>query len=345
MVVASSSTAHADTFTGAGDGTSWEDGANWAAGVVPLNNASGNTFIGANDQVVFDAASLAAVQAAGNAQGNGQYRILRLLIGDQTSGATNGTHSITFDHGGGSIGTPGVLVTNANSAVIGGRPDKFSTVNVVSVVTNIEANRIRVGQGVGGSGTINVSGGDLILGRGGLELGSTNNTGAVDQGLLSITGGTFQTRNDAEIFAAGTFEVIGTDATLIGIGSAGNTDGRWVQDGILRPGLDATGVTTILIDDVGDDGTGGTATFNAGSILDPFDNGGFFTNVYEDVLFAEGGITGAPTLSSAAVAAGFESRIINGDTLQVRLVSAIPEPSSLALLGFGGLALIGRRRK
>ncbi len=265
LAMALGGVANADTFTGLGDGTSWEDPLNWEAGVVPLNNASGNTLIAVDFQVVFDADSLAAVVAAGNTQPNGQYRIARLLLGDQTAGATNGTHSMTFDHDG------DVLVTNGTSAVIGGRPNKFSTLNIVNGITNIEANRVRVGQGVDGTGTINVSGGDFRVGRGGLELGSPDNTlGAPGQGTLNFTGGSLTTRNDVEIFTSGLFNIVGNAAnSVIGVGSFGTTDGHWIQDGTLRLQVDAAnGITPIFVDDVDLDGSGASATFNAGSILD-----------------------------------------------------------------------------
>ncbi len=327
--------AHADTFNGGGDGTSWEDPNNWAGGVVPLNNGSGNTTIDNDHQVVFDADSFAAVLAASNTQNNTEYRVARLLMGDTNNVAAQGTHSLTLDQGAGIT----VRVTNSNSAVIGGRPNTNSTLNIVSGTTNLEAGRIRVGQGAGGSGTINVTGGLLTAGRGGLELGATNGTG---NGTLNIFGGSFTTRNDAEIFGGGTFHVAGSSAATIGIGSNGTADGRWVQStgGTLRLGLDAGGTTTILIDQV--DSGGGNATFELNSILDPYDLGGAVPNVWETVLEWEGTLTdNGLVLSTDALAAGWEKQVV-GNELQVRL--AIPEPST-ALLGCLGLLGFGIRRR
>ena len=178
-----------------------------------------------------------------------------------------------------------------------------------------------MGQGADSSATINLNGGELILGRGGLELASIDGSGG--DGTLNIFGGRFLTRNDVEIFNGGVFNVEGSVASEIGIGTEGSTDGRWVQEvgGVLRLGFDAGGVTTILIDENdGFPGTGGDgiATFVAGSILDLVDLGGFNTTGFVTVMTAEGGIVGAPTLSASSVAAGWQMQIV-GNQLQVQL--------------------------
>ncbi|TWT79277.1 PEP-CTERM motif protein [Planctomycetes bacterium CA13] len=344
LAMAFGGVAQADTFDGGGDGTSWEDALNWAADAVPLNNGSGNTLINNNHQVVFDADTWTALNTAGNLQSATQYRIARLLMGDSTAGGANGTHSLTFDFGA-SGASNNVLVTNGTSAVIGGRANKFSTLNIVSGITNVEANRVRVGTATGGSGTINVSGGEFITGKGGLELGNVAGGG---DGTLNITGGSFASRNDVEIGDSGTFHIAGSSAT-VGVGTFGTTDGYWEQDagGMLRIGLDAGGSSVILVDDVGDDGAGtqGNVVFAAGSLLDPYDLGGAAENVWTTVMTWEGTLTGAPTLSATAISSGWESQI-SGNDLQVRLTAvAVPEPSSFALLAIGGLAMVRRRRK
>ena len=247
---------YADLFTGEGDGTSWEDPANWLLDAVPQNNGiddSGNTVIRADDQVVFDADTWAFLQAndAPDAdppvvflQNDTEYRIARLLMGDENTADANGEHSLTLDQGEGNT----IRVTNGNSAVFGGRVDKISTLNILSGITNIEANAVRIG--AAGVGIVNLVDGEFICGRGGLQLGfgETDGTGS---GTLTITGGSFRTRGVATIGPTGTFEVVGSQASEIGIGSQASVDGEWIQQvgGTLSIAFDAGGSTLIFVDD------------------------------------------------------------------------------------------------
>ena len=327
--------ATAGTFTGGGDGTSWEDPLNWASGVVPVNGATGVIAIG-GDFVDFDANTWAALTAAGNLQNATQYRVDRFLLNENTT-ALGSPGGITFDQGNGNQ----VLQTNGNSSIFGSRGNT-TIVNVLSGSVNTGSNTTFGARN--GTGILNLSGGQFIVGRGNLTLGQ-NPDGT---GEFNITGGDLLTRGGAFISPNSTFEVVGTGAGQIGIGSQGSVDGFWDQaaGATIRSGVDSTGITPIFIDDVQGGAGAGIATFTAGSILDPFDAGGVATNVWFTVLEAENSILGAPTLSAAATAAGWISRVDSGNLLQVQLVAtAIPEPSSLALLGLGGLFLTARRRK
>ncbi|MDF7799276.1 hypothetical protein P4C99_07355 [Pontiellaceae bacterium B1224] len=101
---------------------------------------------------------------------------------------------------------------------------------------------VRLGLNAGGDGTINVSGGSTLLTRTGFELGATGNNA-----LLSVQG----------------------SGNTIGIGSQGSVDGFWYhRGGTLQMLVDTNGLSTILVDDYGDDGTGGDAYFYAGAELD-----------------------------------------------------------------------------
>ncbi|MDF7799055.1 hypothetical protein P4C99_06245 [Pontiellaceae bacterium B1224] len=70
----------------------------------------------------------------------------------------------------------------------------------------------------------------------------------------------------------GVFEVEGSDAAQIGIGSYASIDGSWTQNAgsMLWVKIDRTaqGVTPILVDDPEDDATGGDVLFEDGALLD-----------------------------------------------------------------------------
>lgn len=333
-------TAHADLFTGDGDGTSWEDPDNWGADAVPLNNGSGNTFINGGHNVDFDTDTWTALDAAGNLQGGmggSQYRVVRFILNENTSSGPIGTNSLNFSFGDGRE----VLQTNSTSAVFGGRNGSDTTVNVASGTVNT-GSRTSFGARTGAMGTLNVTGGEFIVGRSNLQLGINNafdtTTGT---GVANISGGVFRTREGVAIGGTSTFHVQGSGATEIGVGSQGSVDGRWNQaaGGILRTGIDAGTFPTILIDDVDDDGGGaqGNAIFDVGSILDPYDAGGAATNVWHTVMTWEGTLTGLPDLSATALADGWE-RQVSGNNLQVRLV-AIPEPGAFLMFSVVALAV------
>ncbi len=345
LVAVLAGTAFADTFNGDGDGTSWEDANNWLLDAVPLNNASGNTFINGGHDVDFDTDTWDALIAAGNTQSASQYRVVRFLLNESTAAGAIGTNSLTFDFGD-PAGTSNreVLQTNSTSAVFGGRGGSDTTVNVVSGTVNT-GSRTSFGARTDALGTLNVTGGEFVVGRSNLQLGINNTFDTTTgTGIANISGGAFRTREGVAIGGTSTFHVQGSGASEIGVGSQGSVDGVWTQvaGGVLRTGIDAGGITAILVDDYNDDGAGtqGNATFEAGSILDPYDLGGASTNLWYTVMTWEGMVTGAPTLSSAAVSAGWQSQI-SGQNLQVRLV---PEPGSIGLLALGIPFLIRRRR-
>ena len=218
--------------------------------------------------------------------------------------------------------------------------------------------------GVGGNGTgvFNLTGGDLMIFRGGHTLaGNPNSFGGNSGGSLSvgrgsgsrlfnITGGSLATRIGVEVGDNGTFQVVGTGASSIGIGSNGSLDGHWYQQagGILSTAIDSSGITAILIDDTGQDSVDPHARFENGSILDlsfsdtPERSGTCTLLELENNAIDDQGLI----LAAGDAAAGWSFAIDNSGTNGLLTATfTVTDPSSTALLGLGGLALILRRRK
>ena len=214
--------------------------------------------------------------------------------------------------------------------------------------------------GVGGetaNGVYNLTGGTLLVtrssnsifgsaapdgGRPTVEIGSAVDGSA---GLLEISGdATFQTRTGLHLIS-GTFSVIGSDVTEIGIGSNQTADGLWLQfpDATLRVGLDSGGVTPILVDVVDGGGAGGgNVTFQEGAMLDPFNVGGA-TNALTLVMTWEGTLDNGPDndnleLTSDAVGAGW-IMTIDGNQLFVQNPN-LPDPPEVELGDFNDDGLV-----
>jgi autotransporter-associated beta strand protein len=180
---------------------------------------------------------------------------------------------------------------------------------------------LAIGIGSGCTGIFNLSGGTVINGRGKFTVGESGSTGS-----MTISGGSFNTDGTARIYNDGTFAVVGSAATSIGIGTTGSTDGSWTQDSgsLLSVTVDqtTTGVTPIFIKD---NGGGGNVTFENGSQLavdftGAFTNGGTFT-----VMEWEGALTD----NGLAFASGVDTSIwsFNLDSVNKKLtVTALGEP-------------------
>lgn len=219
---------------------------------------------------------------------------------------------------------------------------------------------------VGGNGTgvFNLSGGDLDISRGGNTLAGNPNTfggnagGSLSvgygsgTGLMNITGGSLATRIGVEVGDKGIFQVMGDDAT-IGIGSNGSLDGHWWQQagGVLSMGIDATGITTILIDDTGQAGDPDVnpyVHFQDGAVLDMSFFGTAATAGTWTLMELENNDIDDQGLVLAAgdAAAGWSLNVDNSGTNGLLTATyTIPEPATLGLVAvFGGSVLFIRRR-
>ena len=184
----------------------------------------------------------------------------------------------------------------------------------------------------GSTGTINLTGGTLVLSRATFLIAADRfGVSRAGTGSFNISGGAFRNRTNVVVGANGTFNVEGSAPTQIGIGSFSSGDGEWFQStgGTLRTGLDANGITPIFIDDFEDDGNGvqGNVTFEPGAILDPYDAGGA-NNAWTTVMTWEGRLTDRGlVLNPDATPPGWEMRF-EGSNLQVRNLN-LPDPTNI----------------
>ncbi len=236
--------------SGGGADTAFETTANWDVAVP-----------GSDDNYTIDDGGTAVYSSS-----SGTIQVKRGLIGE--SAGSSGTLNVT----GGSLQHP------LSSGTLASRIGLRGTAVVNQSGGNLEyGHRLQVG-GDGGTGTINLTGGDLLIYRGGTSLGSIANTSFdLYEGSLNISGGSFLTRAGVVVGTDGVFSVQGSGASSVGIGSNGSVDGFWRQEsgGTLSVGVDLGGVTKILVDDYEDDG-GSTALFAPGALLDvDYYDGGF----------------------------------------------------------------------
>lgn len=214
------------------------------------------------------------------------------------------------------------------------------------------------GGGTNGNGVFSVTGGSAVISRGsnganlatgtvgGYSLEVGGNAGGA--GLFEISGGSLATRIGVGIGQTGTFSVVGSGATSIGIGSNGSLDGEWNQfsGGTLSGTIDLGGITPIFIDDV--NGGGVSALFQSGSLLDlAFASGvtpfaGSWT-----LLEAEGsGITDSGLGLASGVDSGWSFAVDNSGTNGLLIATyTIPEPSTSLLAGSALLLGLGFRRR
>jgi hypothetical protein len=132
---------------------------------------------------------------------------------------------------------------------------------------------------------------------------------------------------------------------IIGTGSSNSRNGNWfVEFGrvsgssfISLSGVQSTGAITLNTDENFNDIANLTTTFG-GNGIDEYYGGRELSFTFDPDFAAEGEILAVRFGTTASNAyAGFSD--MNIETI------AVPEPSSTALLGLGGLALILRRRK
>lgn len=227
----------------------YSNASNWVGNVAPVAGSSNYAVIdlAGSDKAIFSSgttANLAGIRIGYNGS-DGEF--------EQTGGTAN------FSNGGASRI---------------GRNGEVGTYHMTGGTASINA--VQLGLGSSGTGNLTITGGDMTIIRG---AGTGTSSLIVDfgsgsaSGNFEISGGSLQTRTDVIIGDNGTFSVLGSEPTSIGIGSYGTLDGQWTQaaGGTLRVRIadTPTGITKIIIADNGDASDGdGNATFANGALLD-----------------------------------------------------------------------------
>lgn len=311
----------------AGD-NNYSNASNWEGNVAPVAGSS-------NYAVIDRAGSNKAVFSGGTSANLAGLRI-----------AYEGSDG-EFNQTGGTFNAYG----SSNGASRIGRNGETGTYLMTGGTASINA--IQLGLGSSGSGNLTITGGDMTISRG---AGTGSSSLIVDfgsgstEGNVEISGGSLQTRGGVIIGDHGTFSVLGSASTNIGIGSYSSVDGQWTQatGGTLRCRIADTpeGITKIFIDDKADASAGdGNVTFHNGALLDI----GFLSTSLDgtwDVMSWDGTLTDnglilAPGVDPAVWSFEFVDTNSSGspDTLRVKTSSIVettefaydPNPSNTSL--------------
>lgn len=250
-------------------GGDWEVPGNWT-GVTHTSGVPGSadsvTIAGSSSgqAVVMDADSWAYMQSNGLARSSTECRISDLLLGGSESA------SLDIDIGAGNM----IKATSSGTYYVGDVAGSDGTLNVLSGSCVLEASIMQIAQSAGSAGQINVIGADASYTAARASGDISLSVGAGGDGTFYIDAGTFQSRMGVSVGANGTFEAAGSGVAEIGIGSYSSLNGSWQQEsnGVLKVGIDAGGITPILIDDVSYDGPDGyvNAAFEDGAVLEPY---------------------------------------------------------------------------
>ena len=231
------------TWTGASD-TDWANGSNW-------NNSIGPTD---GDNIILNSGSLINFEVYPSIDPLPNYRqvaqsggVLNIIGGELKATSTSPSQGTSQFNG---------TVTQTSGVV--------------------ELNRVQIRNVSGASGSYNLSGGELRISRGVSNYSLFVGGLGTGTGAFTISGGKLITRDavklgDGTNTGLGTFAVVGSGASEIGIGSAKtDTDENWDQyeGSILKVSVSAGGCTKIFLKDSSTSTEGTSATFASGSLLD-----------------------------------------------------------------------------
>jgi len=356
--------ASAATFTGNGDGTTWEDAGNWNTAQFP-----GEAGFPANQQLDID----------GISNGN---RVVNL-----NSDIGSGYNDFRVDAKS-NTGTTVLNLNAASSVVADGKADTYLSINegdtnnaaassTVNLSGDLQVGQLRFARD-NGTATLNVLDGANLtvthLGGNGVQMRNDKDLGEA-VAILNVSGGTatFGSATAGKFLKMGTVDsrvLISGNAVFNGIGltldtqdasKVGSTDLIRVtgSDASItfkaarawRDDANTTG--SVTFDFVAD--AGGVSTVDILNLLDLDGNGSTdfapdltidisaYTGSDDLVLFDYGSLDG--TFANVTITGGSGTLDYNYMGNNQIALTAIPEPASFALLGLGGLVMVTRRRK
>lgn len=291
-------------WTNNGHDGDWEDANNWSGGISP--NPGDDLYINrpGDERARYKAYAKANYGAIHVGNFSGQ-------VGDMSveGGVLNVDRNPTFMSRVGASGGEGKLIQRDG---------------------DVRINTLQVGLDPGSRGHYLLQGGRLLLSRAPLEKRYSLSVGEnLGEGVFSISNGTLMTRQGVILGRSeghGVFQVIGSKADAIAIGSLGNKDGEWFQSSgsMLDVRIDDGGITPIQINEADSDGSdGANVTFCAGSLLNVEFLGESQTGFW-DVMTWKGdlndeGLQFAPTVDSDVWSFEFVDTNESGsmDTLRV----------------------------
>ncbi len=338
-------TAHADfDFDGTvGDGTSWEDAGNWLdSGSAALAIPDGSDYVtisgdsgGETINMDADTWQYLVDNSLLTSGSTGEYRTQSIRV------ARDSESTLNVDIGDGNIWR----TTNATLQYIGSSSGSNGTMNIYSGDIRIETGSLRIAEKSGSTGLLNISGNAntrLIVHResGGVSM----QVGTGGNGTFQIDSGKFRTRAGVTVGSTGTFSVIGSNVTEVSIGDESSIDGNWTQNagGVLKFGIDTAGVTPIVIADK--DGSGTFATFDLDSLLDLDFLDATLPGTWTLMEVENGLITDNGLSLATGVDAGWSFNVDNSGANGLLTATYVPEPATMALLGFGVLALLRKKK-
>lgn len=304
--------ASAATLTYNGTDGNWDTDANWTGGPEPVSGDLARVLSG--ETVTVDQAG----EIAGQLQvSNSGSTVIVTTGGALTLNAVTQTASLN-------IGSNGILNVNGGS------------VTVLGVVNNF----------LNGGGQVNVSAGSLTHTATNLRFGDGASTGTID-----VSGSGTWSSGNLNIIGTGNINLTGSSATISGVNINNNFGGNLtfnltpdsgLINAIAASTLNLTSADTLNVYTANlNYGDQAFDIFDYSSLTSTFDTVNIFNPTFGNLTLGSDPFGDASNLNAGEYWIDYGG----GSNDSITLLYAIPEPSSTALLGLGGLAFALRRRR